>query len=40
MSLSTLSIKRPVLTIVMNLILILFGIIGYTFFGNQGIPIH
>ncbi len=38
MSLSTLSIKRPVLTIVMNLILILFGIIGYTFLGVREFP--
>src|SRR5690606_668553 len=33
MSLSTLSRKRPVLAIVMYLLLILFGIIGYTFLG-------
>ena len=38
MSLSTLSIKRPVLTIVMNLLLILFGIIGYTFLGIREFP--
>ena len=38
MSLSTLSIKRPVLTIVMNLILILFGVIGYTFLGVREYP--
>lgn len=38
MSLSTLSIKRPVLTIVMNLMLILFGIIGYTFLGVREFP--
>lgn len=38
MSLSTLSIKRPVLTIVMNLLLILFGIIGYTFLGVREYP--
>lgn len=38
MSLSTLSIKRPVLTIVMNLLLILFGIIGYTFLGVREFP--
>src|SRR5690606_18335767 len=36
--LSTISIKRPVLTIVMNLILILFGIIGYTFLGVREFP--
>ncbi|GHE49792.1 efflux RND transporter permease subunit [Sphingobacterium griseoflavum] len=38
MSLSTLSIKRPVLAIVMNLLLILFGIIGYTFLGIREYP--
>ena len=38
MSLSTLSIKRPVLTIVMNLSLILFGIIGYTYLGIREFP--
>jgi hydrophobe/amphiphile efflux-1 (HAE1) family protein len=38
MSLSTLSIKRPVFTIVINLILILFGIIGYTFLGIREFP--
>ncbi|NGF57637.1 efflux RND transporter permease subunit [Parapedobacter sp. SGR-10] len=38
MSLSTLSIKRPVLAIVMNLMLILFGVIGYTFLGVREFP--
>src|SRR5690554_2188522 len=38
MSLSSLSIKRPVLTIVMNLVLILFGIVGYTFLGVRELP--
>jgi multidrug efflux pump len=38
MSLSTLSIKRPVFTIVVNLMLILFGIIGYTFLGIREYP--
>ncbi|MDO1511624.1 efflux RND transporter permease subunit [Maribacter confluentis] len=38
MNLSTLSIKRPVLTIVMNLTLILFGIIGYTYLGVREFP--
>lgn len=38
MSLSTLSIKRPVLTIVMNLALILFGIIGFTYLGVREFP--
>ncbi|MEO4004405.1 MULTISPECIES: efflux RND transporter permease subunit [unclassified Flavobacterium] len=38
MSLSTTSIKRPVLTIVINLMLILFGIIGYTYLGVREFP--
>lgn len=38
MSLSTLSIKRPVLTIVMNLMLVLFGVIGYLFLGIREFP--
>ncbi|MFD2601951.1 efflux RND transporter permease subunit [Flavobacterium suzhouense] len=38
MSLSTLSIKRPVLTIVMNVGIILFGVIGYTFLGVREFP--
>lgn len=38
MSLSTISIKRPVLTIVMNVGIILFGIIGYTFLGIREFP--
>lgn len=38
MSISTLSIKRPVLTIVMNVSIILFGIIGYTFLGVREFP--
>jgi multidrug efflux pump len=38
MSLSTISIKRPVFTIVVNLVLILFGIIGYTFLGVREFP--
>ncbi|NHM06220.1 efflux RND transporter permease subunit [Flavobacterium sp. CYK-4] len=38
MSLSTISIKRPVLTIVMNLAIILFGAIGYTFLGVREFP--
>ncbi|WP_100615180.1 efflux RND transporter permease subunit [Confluentibacter citreus] len=38
MSLSTLSIKRPVLTIVMNLAIMLFGIIGYTYLGVREFP--
>ena len=38
MSLSTLSIKRPVLTIVMNIALVLFGIIGFTYLGVREFP--
>lgn len=38
MSLSTLSIKRPVLAIVMNLMLVLFGIIGFHFLGVREYP--
>ncbi|WP_026464042.1 efflux RND transporter permease subunit [Adhaeribacter aquaticus] len=38
MSLSTTSIKRPVFTIVINLLLILFGVIGYTFLGVREFP--
>jgi len=38
MSLSTTSIKRPVFTIVINLMLILFGLIGYTFLGVREYP--
>jgi len=37
-SLSTISIQRPVLAIVMNLIIILFGCIGYTFLGVREYP--
>ncbi|HZJ19142.1 MAG TPA: efflux RND transporter permease subunit [Pricia sp.] len=38
MNLSTLSIKRPVLTIVMNITIILFGIIGYSYLGVREFP--
>jgi multidrug efflux pump subunit AcrB len=38
MSLSSLSIKRPVFTIVINLILTLFGIIGFTYLGIREYP--
>ena len=38
MNLSTLSIKRPVLTIVMNVAIILFGVIGYTYLGIREFP--
>lgn len=38
MNLSTLSIKRPVLAIVMNIAIILFGVIGYTYLGIREFP--
>lgn len=38
MSLSSISIKRPVLSIVMSIIILLFGIIGYTFLGVREYP--
>ena len=38
MSLSTLSIKRPVLTIVMNVLIIIFGLIGYKYLGVREYP--
>jgi len=38
MSISSISIKRPVFTIVINLLLILFGIIGYTYLGIREYP--
>lgn len=38
MSLSTLSIRRPVLAIVLNLLILLFGFIGYTTLGVREFP--
>lgn len=38
MSISTTSIKRPVLAIVMNLLIVLFGLIGYNFLGVREYP--
>ncbi len=38
MSLSSISIKRPVLAIVMSVVIILFGIIGYTYLGVREYP--
>lgn len=38
MSLPSLAINRPVLAIVMNIVLVLFGIIGYTFLGVREFP--
>ena len=38
MSLSTTSIRRPVMTIVINLAIVLFGLIGYSFLGVREFP--
>ena len=38
MSLSSVSIRRPVLAIVMSIVIVLFGIIGYTFLGIREYP--
>lgn len=38
MSLSTLSLKRPVLATVMSLVIVLFGMIGYNFLGVREYP--
>ena len=38
MSLSSLSIRRPVLAIVMSIVILLFGIIGYTYLGVREYP--
>lgn len=38
MSLSSLSIRRPVLAIVLSIVIVLFGIIGYTFLGVREYP--
>ncbi|HEY5823735.1 MAG TPA: efflux RND transporter permease subunit, partial [Cyclobacteriaceae bacterium] len=38
MNISELSIKRPVLTFVMNIILVLFGAIGFTYLGVRDYP--
>ena len=38
MSLSSISIRRPVLAIVMSLVIVLFGIIGYTYLGIREYP--
>jgi len=38
MNLSTLSIKRPILAIVMNIALVLFGLIGYSYLGIREFP--
>ena len=38
MSLSSISIRRPVLAIVMSIVIVLFGVIGYTFLGVREYP--
>jgi multidrug efflux pump len=38
MSLPSLSLKRPVLAVVMSILIILFGVIGYTFLGVRDYP--
>jgi multidrug efflux pump len=38
MSLSSISIKRPVLAIVMSVVIVLFGVIGYTYLGVREYP--
>jgi multidrug efflux pump len=38
MNISELSLRRPVLAVVMNLIIILFGVIGYKFLGVRDFP--
>jgi len=38
MNISELSLKRPVLAIVMNIIIVIFGMIGYTFLGVRDYP--
>jgi multidrug efflux pump subunit AcrB len=38
MNISELSLRRPVLAIVINLLILLFGIIGFTFLGVRDYP--
>ncbi|MFM2283370.1 MAG: hypothetical protein RL222_874, partial [Bacteroidota bacterium] len=38
MGLPTISLQRPVFAIVMNIVIVLFGIIGYTFLGVREYP--
>lgn len=38
MSLSSISVQRPVLAIVMSIVIVIFGIIGYTFLGVREYP--
>ena len=37
-SLSTISIKRPVLALVMNIVIVIFGIIGFLYLGVREFP--
>ena len=37
-TLSEISVKRPVLTIVLNLVIMLFGMIGYSYLGVREFP--
>ncbi|MEX2231932.1 MAG: efflux RND transporter permease subunit [Cyclobacteriaceae bacterium] len=39
MNISELSLRRPVLAFVMNIVLVLFGVIGYTFLGVRDYPV-
>ena len=38
MNISELSLKRPVLAIVMNIIIVVFGVIGFSFLGVRDYP--
>src|SRR2546421_9313806 len=38
MSLSSISIKRPVLAIVMSIVIVIFGVIGYSYLGVREYP--
>ncbi|KAB2847119.1 MAG: efflux RND transporter permease subunit, partial [Ignavibacterium sp.] len=38
MSLSSISIQRPVLAMVMSIIIIVFGVLGYTYLGVREFP--
>src|ERR1044071_7399399 len=39
MNISELSLKRPILAFVMNIILVLFGVIGFNFLGVRDYPV-
>src|SRR6187549_549594 len=39
MNISELSLKRPILAFVMNIVLVLFGVIGFTFLGVRDYPV-